>query len=73
MLDGADKEKRTEKSGNEGRIIMVVQTIDDISFQMKEAFDFSFISNFGKVFRVFDKSSSGCICFGVEKDGNRYF
>ncbi len=52
---------------------MVVQTIDGISFQMKEAFDFSFVSTFGKVFRVFDQSGSGCICFGVEKDRKRYF
>lgn len=52
---------------------MVVQTIDGVSFQMKEAYDFSFISTFGKVFRVFDQSSSGCICFGLEKDGKRYF
>jgi serine/threonine-protein kinase len=52
---------------------MIVQTIDGVSFQMKEAYDFSFINTFGKVFRVFDGSSSGCICFGVEKDGKRYF
>jgi serine/threonine-protein kinase len=52
---------------------MVVQTIDGVSFQMKEAFDYSFLSAFGKVFRVFDQSSSGCICFGMEKDGKRYF
>jgi len=50
-----------------------IQTIDGISFQMKEAFDFSFLSRYGKVFRVFDKSSSGAICFGVEKAGKRYF
>jgi len=52
---------------------MVVQTIDNISFQMKEAYDFSFISKFGRVFKVFDKSSSGCICFGVEKESKRFF
>jgi len=52
---------------------MVIQTIDGVSFQMKEAYDFSFINKFGKVFRVFDQSSSGCICFGVEKDGKRCF
>jgi serine/threonine-protein kinase len=52
---------------------MVVQTIDGVSFQMKEPYDFSFLSTFGKVFRVFDQSSSGCICFGVEKNDKRYF
>jgi len=52
---------------------MVVQTIDGVSFQMKEAYDFSFISKYGKVFRVFDNSYSGAICFGVEQAGKRYF
>jgi len=40
---------------------------------MKEEYDFSFISGYGKVFRVFDNSYSGAICFGVEKAGKRYF
>jgi len=40
---------------------------------MKEAYDFSFISKYGTVFRVFDNSYSGAICFGVEKAGKRYF
>ncbi|HBI73305.1 MAG TPA: serine/threonine protein kinase [Lachnospiraceae bacterium] len=52
---------------------MVVQTIDGVSFNMKETYDFSFLSKYGKVFKVFDKSSSGAICFGVEKAGKRYF
>jgi len=54
-------------------MIMVVQTIDGVSFQMKEEYDFSFISKYGTVFRVFDNSYSGAICFGVEKAGRRYF
>jgi len=52
---------------------MVVQTIDGISFQMKEAYDFSFISKYGKAFKIFDSSYSGTIGFGVEKAGKRYF
>lgn len=52
---------------------MVVQTIDGVSFNMKEMYDFSFLSKYGKVFKVFDKSSSGAICFGVEKERKRYF
>jgi len=52
---------------------MVVQTIDGISFHMKEEYDFSFLRKYGKVFRVFDKSTSGAICFGVERAGKRYF
>ena len=52
---------------------MITQTIDGVSFQLKEFYDFSFLSSFGRVFRVFDKSSSGCICFGVEKSGKYFF
>lgn len=52
---------------------MIVQTIDGVSFNLKEAYDFSFLNKYGKVFKVFDKSSSGAICFGVEKYGKRYF
>jgi len=51
----------------------VQQTIDGITFQLEEEYDFSFISKYGKVFRVFDNSLSGAICFGVEKSGKRYF
>ena len=40
---------------------------------MKAPFDFSFISQYGKVFKVFDDQDSGNICFGAEKDGERYF
>ena len=52
---------------------MVTQTIDGISFRIEEEYDFSFISKYGKVFKVFDNSYSGAICFGVEKEGKRYF
>ena len=52
---------------------MITQAIDGVSFHMKEEYDFSFLSRYGKVFKVFDKSSSGTICFGVEKSGKRYF
>jgi len=40
---------------------------------MKEEYDFSFISKYGKVFKVFDNSYSGAISFGVEKAGKKYF
>jgi serine/threonine-protein kinase len=52
---------------------MVTQNINGIPFQLKEPYDFSFLKKFGKVFKVFDKSSSGAICFGVEQNGKRYF
>jgi serine/threonine-protein kinase len=51
----------------------VVQNIDGINYELKEYFDMSFISNYGKVFKVFDKQDSGCICFGVHSKDKRLF
>lgn len=48
-------------------------TIDGITFKLKSFFDFSFLSKYGKVFKVFDDQDSGNICFGTEKDGDKYF
>ncbi len=39
---------------------------------MKEPYDFGFLSEYGKVFKVFDDQDSGNICFGTEKDGEKY-
>ena len=37
-------------------------------------FDFSFISKYGTIFKVFDDRNSGNICFGVKTDdGKCYF
>lgn len=52
---------------------MIEQKLDGVSFRMKEAFDFGFVSRWGRVFRVFDDQDSGNICFGTEKDGERFF
>lgn len=52
---------------------MIIQTIDNIQFKMLKEYDFSFIHKYGKVFKVFDDQDSGNICFGVEKEGKRYF
>lgn len=52
---------------------MITQNIDGISFKMRSVFDFSFLSKYGTVFKVFDSQDSGNICFGVRKDGGRYF
>jgi hypothetical protein len=49
-----------------GWYLLVVQNIDGINYELQEYFDMSFISNYGKVFKVFDKQDSGCICFGVD-------
>ena len=50
-----------------------LQYIDGIPFKLKSPFDFSFLSEYGRVFKVFDDQDSGNICFGTEKDGQRYF
>lgn len=49
------------------------QEIDGISYNLKEPFDFSFLKKHGTVFKVYDEQDSGNICFGVEKDGKKYF
>ena len=51
----------------------VQQWMDGVPFGMAEAFDFSFLARYGRVFCVFDDQDSGNICFGVERDGERYF
>lgn len=40
-----------------------IHFIDGVSFRMKEAFDFSFLRKYGRVFKVFDDQDSGNICF----------
>ena len=50
-----------------------LQYIDGIPFKLKSAFDFSFMKEYGTVFKVYDDQDSGNICFGTEKDGRRYF
>lgn len=51
----------------------MIQMIDDITYKIKEPFDMSFISKYGQVFKVYDDQDSGNICFGVKKDGKKYF
>jgi serine/threonine-protein kinase len=50
-----------------------LQYADGVPFKLKRAFDFSFLSEYGTVFKVFDGQDSGNICFGTKKDGQRYF
>lgn len=50
-----------------------LQYIDSIPFKLKTAFDFSFMKEYGTVFKIYDDQDSGNICFGTEKDGRRYF
>ena len=52
---------------------VIQQSIDGISFELKEPFNFDFIGQYGKVFKVYDDQDSGNICFGTERDGKRFF
>ncbi len=49
------------------------QEINGIPFSLAEAFDFSFLSDFGQVFQVFDQQDSGNICFGCTSSKGSYF
>ena len=52
---------------------MVVKKIDNISYKLREEQDFSWINEYGTVFKVIDETGSGCISFGVERDNKKYF
>jgi len=57
-------------SGENG---IITQYIDGIPCRTKEPFDFSFLKEYGEVFKVFDEQDSGCVCFGVSNGTDRYF
>lgn len=46
---------------------------DGVPCALQEAFDLSFLRQWGKVFRVFDQQDSGNLCFGLEDETRRYF
>ena len=50
-----------------------IQYTDGVPYKLKASFDFSFLSKYGKVFKVFDNQDSGNICFGVADGDKRYF
>nr|WP_300866263.1 phosphotransferase [uncultured Acetatifactor sp.] len=50
-----------------------LQYADGIPYKLKGPFDFSFLRKYGRVFQVYDDQDSGNICFGTERDGERYF
>lgn len=52
---------------------MAEYRIGDVSYHLREYQDLSWLKQFGHVFSVIDETGSGCICFGVEKDGQKYF
>lgn len=49
------------------------QYIDQTPCKLKQPFDLSFLCRYGTVFQVFDDQDSGNLCFGTEKDGEKYF
>ena len=51
----------------------MIQEIDGIEFKIKEEYDFSFLAEYGKVFKVFDDQDSGNICFGTDNGKERFF
>jgi len=52
------------KKKNETQDLYIQQT-DGVAYKLKKPFDFSFLSKYGKVFKVFDDQDSGNICFGM--------
>lgn len=52
---------------------MVQSQLDGVHFQLKEAYDFSWLSSYGKVFAVFDQNDSGNISFGVGNGDEKFF
>jgi len=52
---------------------IIIQDIDGLPCRLKEPFDFSFLKEYGRVFKIFDEQNSGNICFGVSDGKNKYF
>lgn len=52
---------------------MELLTTGNVCFQLKESHDFLWLKDYGNVFSVFDQQDSGNICFGVEKEGKKFF
>lgn len=50
-----------------------IQYTNGVPYKLKAPFDFSFLSKYGRVFKVFDNQGSGNICFGVADGERRYF
>ncbi len=71
VLDSYHDMQKIVPSWYQGEVY--IQSIDGIPFRLKEHFDFSFLSKWGKVFKVFDDQDSGNICFGVENENEQYF
>jgi len=51
---------------------LVPHIIDNVPFELAAYHDFSFMQKYGTVFTVFDEQAFN-VCFGVEKNGHKYF
>ncbi len=52
---------------------MVIQEIDGVEFKLKEQCDLTWVKRYGTVFDVIDATGSGCICFGIGDNIEKYF
>jgi len=53
---------------------VIIEHIANTPIRLKKPFNFSFIYQYGEVFKVVDNfNGSGNICFGIEKDNKKYF
>jgi len=52
---------------------MITKTIGQVTFKLKEDFNFTFIAEYGEPFAVFDMQDSGNLCFGVSGSGKKLF
>lgn len=52
---------------------MIQKTLGPLSFELKEDFDFAFLSEYGEPFAVFDDQDSGNLCFGVQGERGKLF
>lgn len=52
---------------------MIRLKINNVEFKLREYQDFSWLNSYGEVFSVIDSTGSGCISFGLKKDGKKYF
>lgn len=51
----------------------IIKIIDNVTFELKRDYDFSWLSKYGQVFCVYDQQDSGNICFGVKNKNRKVF
>lgn len=52
---------------------MIINKINDMEVRLNNYIDFSWLKKHVRAFFVIDETGSGCICLGMEKNGNRVF